>query len=71
MFLAHTLRRGASLLETAIASLAWLSPLINPPTVFAVGVATPLLIVLFLALVVRREARARGRALGPAVFVPV
>jgi hypothetical protein len=71
MFLAYTLRRGASLFETAIAGLAWLSPLINPPTVFAVGVATPLLIVLFLALVVRREARTRGRALGPAAFVPV
>jgi hypothetical protein len=71
MFLAHTLRDRASVLETGVAVLAWLSPVINPPTVFAVGVATPLIIVLFLALVVRREARARGRTLRPAAFVPI
>lgn len=71
MFLAYALRDGASIFEIAVATLAWLSPMINPPTVFAIGVATPLLIVLFLVLVVRRETRARGRALGPAAFVPI
>ncbi len=54
MFLALSLREGASMLETGVSVLAWLSTVINPPTVFPIGVATPLIIVLFLALVVRR-----------------
>lgn len=71
IFLAASLREGASVPDTAIAVLAWLSPAINPPTVFPIAVATPLVIVLFLAAVVRRDAHARGRAAEPAAFVPV
>ena len=66
MFLAYTLRNGPSTWETGVVVLAWLSPLINPPTVFAIGVATPLLIVAFLALVVRRDTW----AVQPAAFAP-
>ena len=73
LFLAFTLRSGTSVFDTAVAALAWLSPLINPATVFPIAVATPILIVLFLLAVVRRDSRASGRAphQEPAAFVPV
>ena len=71
MFLACRLREGASVLEIATCALVWLSPVINPPTVFAIGVATPLLIALFLMLVVRSDTQARRQEPVPAALVPV
>ena len=56
IFFAHTLRHGADLGDSVIAVALWLSPLINPPSVFPTGLATPLLVALFVLRVVRRAA---------------
>jgi hypothetical protein len=56
IFFAHTLRHGADLGDSVIAVALWLSPLINPPSVFPAGLATPLLVALFVLRVVRRAA---------------
>jgi hypothetical protein len=50
-------RRGEAVLLVVI----WLSPLINPPSLFRVGVVTPLLIALFIAIIV---SRARASSIG-------
>ena len=69
IFFAHNLRHGARPEDTAIAVALWLSPLINPPSVFFWGMATPLLIVLFVLRIVERAAPPRplhGSAYGVA-----
>ena len=50
--------------ETAIALLLWLSPLINPPSVFRLGLVTPLLIVAFIlfAMLAGEPVNARPRS---------
>ena len=49
IFFAHILRHDphAHRTDIAIAALLWLSPLVNPPSVFLMGMATPILIALF------------------------
>lgn len=47
--------------EAVLLVVIWLSPLINPPSLFRVGVVTPLLIALFIATVV---SRARASSIG-------
>ena len=56
IFFAHTLRHGADLGDSVIAAALWLSPLINPPSVFLTGLATPLLVALFVLRVAKRAA---------------
>jgi len=58
IFFAHTLRHGADLGDSIIAAALWLSPLINPPSVFLTGLATPLLVALFVLRVAKRAAPA-------------
>ncbi len=69
LFFLRGLDDGFSFGDLPIAVLAWLSPLINPPTVFVAGFVTPLLILLFIAAVMRRGRvlplpRREGAALG-------
>ena len=59
IFFAYNLRHGVQLGDTAIAAALWLSPLINPPSIFPTGMATPLLIALFVLRVVERAAPPR------------
>jgi hypothetical protein len=49
--------------DTALAALIWASPLMNPPSVFRIGLATPFLIATFLAWVMARGKRAGVEAL--------
>ena len=71
VFFAVSLRDGPTLPETVGSVLVWLSPLVNPATVFPIGVATPLLILAFLGLVIRHAARAEHRDIGvPALARP-
>ena len=56
IFFVHTLRHGADLGDSVIAVALWLSPLINPPSVFPTGLATPLLVALFVLRVAKRAA---------------
>jgi alpha-1,2-mannosyltransferase len=66
VFFVHGMRHGLALGDAAIAMLVWTSPLINPPSVFRLGLVTPLLIALFIAWVM---ARGRSDAIGPALGV--
>lgn len=59
IFFAYNLRHGARPGDTAIAAALWLSPLINPPSVFLLGMTTPLLIVLFVLRIAERAAPPR------------
>jgi hypothetical protein len=43
--------------DTAFAVLVWASPLVNPPSVFATGLLTPPLIMLFIGWVIARGRR--------------
>lgn len=56
IFLAYNLRHGAQLGDTVISAALWLSPLINPPSVFHIGLATPLLTLLFVLRIFQRAA---------------
>ncbi|MDE1938808.1 MAG: DUF2029 domain-containing protein [Alphaproteobacteria bacterium] len=47
LFLAHNLRNHAHRGETVLAAILWLCPLMNPPSVFFIGIMTPILIALF------------------------
>jgi len=40
--------------DAALCTLLWMSPLANPPSVFKIGLATPLLIALFIAWMMAR-----------------
>ena len=46
------------MLFRSLAAIVWISPLINPPSVFRPGVVTPLLILLFIGAI-RAELRAQ------------
>jgi len=59
IFFAYNLRHGAHPGDTAIAAALWLSPLINPPSVFLAGMVTPLLIALFVLRVLEHAAPPR------------
>jgi hypothetical protein len=54
LFLIVCLRDNPRPIESAVAVLIWLSPLINPPTAFPVGAVTPFLTLVLLGLVVKR-----------------
>ena len=56
IFFAHILRHEPKphYGDVAIAALLWLSPLVNPPSVFVMGMATPILTVLFVLRVLAR-----------------
>ncbi len=54
VFISYSLRHGAPPGDTTLAAALWLTPLINPPSVFFLGMATPLLVVLFVLRVMER-----------------
>jgi alpha-1,2-mannosyltransferase len=58
-FLPLTFAKGRGPLREALSVAVWASPLFNPPSVFRIGLATPVLILLFLACVIA-EVRERG-----------
>jgi hypothetical protein len=60
LFFAYGLRNGIRPVEATIAALLWLSPLINPPSVFHAGLVTPLLIALFIATAMARGTRSES-----------
>jgi hypothetical protein len=39
-------------LQLTIAAMVWISPLFNPPVLFRIGCATPMLVVLLLAVII-------------------
>jgi hypothetical protein len=57
LFFLRAMEDGFRFGDTAIAVLIWASPLINPPSVFRIGLVTPFLIVIFLAWVMARGKR--------------
>lgn len=67
VFFVHALRHGIGLGDAAIAMLLWASPIFNPPSVFRLGLMTPLLIVGFIVWVM---ARGRSDALGAEAAAP-
>lgn len=56
--------------EVTVAVLLWASPLINPPTVFRLGFATPLLIALFIGCVIARGRRDAVQAAPVGILTP-
>lgn len=56
--------------DTAIATLVWASPLVNPPSVFPIGFATPLLIAVFIVWVMARGHRDAARIAAGALLRP-
>ena len=50
----HALETDLHFGDALLCSLLWLSPLINPPSVFRIGLATPLIIALFIAWMMAR-----------------
>ncbi len=56
--------------DIAISILLWASPLINPPTVFAIGFATPPLIAIFIAFAMLRGRQAVERRTPDTVLNP-
>jgi alpha-1,2-mannosyltransferase len=50
----HALETDLRFGDALLCSLLWLSPLINPPSVFRIGLVTPLLIALFIAWMMAR-----------------
>jgi hypothetical protein len=59
LFFVHALRNGAPLIDTIVAVPVWLISVINPPTLLSVAETTPLLVLVFLALLVHRALRPR------------
>jgi hypothetical protein len=60
LFLSSIIASGRHSVRTTIAVAVWVSPLFNPPSVFRVGLLTPLLLLTFLACVIgviREEGR--------------
>jgi alpha-1,2-mannosyltransferase len=61
LFFVHALRQGLRDGDVAMALLVWGSPLINPPSVFRIGLITPLIVVGFIAWVIARDERVASR----------
>lgn len=70
LFFVRAYTDGFRVGDVTIAVLLWASPLINPPSVFRVGFATPALILLFIACVILRGRRGRVGATPDAVLNP-
>lgn len=54
-FLSHNLHHRAHRGETVLAAVLWLCPLINPPSIFFVGMTTPILIALLALRILDRS----------------
>jgi hypothetical protein len=52
LFIIAPRRGGAHLAQATLAALVWISPLVNPPSVFRPGSLTPVLILLLLAAII-------------------
>jgi hypothetical protein len=66
----RSLNDGLHAGETLLLILVWVSPFINPPSVFPIAFATPFLILAFIAWVMSREHRqTHFRAGSPATEV--
>jgi hypothetical protein len=61
LFFVHALRQGLRDGDVAMALLVWASPLINPPSVFRIGLVTPLIVAGFIAWVIAHDARMASR----------
>jgi alpha-1,2-mannosyltransferase len=61
LLLCRALEDGFRQGEAVLLAVVWLSPLINPPSLFRLGVITPVLICLFIAAII---SRARAESLG-------
>jgi hypothetical protein len=70
LFFTHAYRDGFRFGDTAIAVLVWASPLANPPSVFRIGLLTPLLIVLFIGWVLARGRHDAARRAADGVLRP-
>ncbi len=70
LFFHHAYHHGSRPGDTAIALLAWASPLANPPSVFPVGLLTPPLIILFMAWVMARGRHETARIAAGSVLNP-
>jgi hypothetical protein len=57
--------------ESVLVAAVWLCPLFNPPTVFAVGLFTPLLVLTFIAALLRRRIAGVAGAIRPVQSSPV
>ena len=58
---------GLHVAETVLLAIVWASPFVNPPSVFPIAYATPILILAFIAWVLRRESQAQARIGTPAL----
>ncbi|HUB95849.1 MAG TPA: glycosyltransferase family 87 protein [Stellaceae bacterium] len=61
LFFVHAYRQGLADGDVAMALLVWASPLINPPSVFRIGLVTPLIIVGFIVWMITLDARCAAR----------
>jgi hypothetical protein len=66
LLLSRAIDSGFRFGDSILIILVWLSPLANPPSVFRLGLMTPLVIALFIASVIAR-ARGQGAAAAPSL----
>lgn len=62
LFFVRAQRDGFRFGDLAVTLLLWASPLANPPTVFRIGLLTPVVIALFIGCVLRHGWRTEARA---------